>query len=441
MITYQNIKKHVGQRFWKHIHNNTLISYRGSLPNREKYLEKLCNNIEKMRYVPSPPRGYVVSHKQNLVVRFIPTLTKEDYSVYFFCVKCLEDEIAKNRVTGTYGGWKLGGKIRKLENFDDDPSIPDNSYNKFAWKQAWTEYQKKAHNLNRNKKYEYFIVFDIANFYDSIRLGRLETLVREAVGKNKTQVVSLLFYFLSNCSKRDLDYEPQTIGLPQDEVGDCSRILANFYLQEYDRTIKQLCNKNNSGYLRYADDQIIASPDEKTAKKIMFAASKELAKLGLNLNASKARFFDRDEFQDYWSFDIFKLLEDPDNGENVKKAWEMYQEKISKGKKFKPETILKRLLSCNLSKVDKNIRDQILTAVQDKGFITNVNEYYLGRIYTFTHRNQKSKFLKYLNNLSDSVLYNQYHLRVMRFANTRNVDKRKLDKVKKNLLKLGDMVA
>lgn len=377
MINFKSLEKQVGQRFWKHIHKETLIPYTKDIQDRKSFLMQLCENLEKMRYVPAPPRGYVVSHKQNLVVRFIPTLTEEDYCVYFYCIKCLEEEIAGNRVIGTYGGWKLGGAIRKLENFDDVSSMSDYSYNRFAWKQAWTEYQTKAYNFQKNSNYNFFIIFDIANFYDSVNLRRLEILIRETIGKNKTEIVNLLFYFLSNCGKRDLNYDGQNAGISQDEVGDCSRVLANFYLQNYDKNISNICSSRNSDYLRYADDQIIASPDEKTAKEIMFLASKGLIKLGLNLNASKARMLSKDAFYKYWSFDIFKLLIDVGDASKIQQAWALYKNRLKDRNKFKPETVLKRILSCNLNKLPIAIKDEILKESMNKDFIISVNEYYL----------------------------------------------------------------
>lgn len=439
MINNASFNKHVGQRFWKHIHKETLISYTEEIPKREPFLKTLCENIEKMKYVPAPPRGYVVSHKQNLVVRFIPTLTEEDYCVYFYCIKRLENEIAKNRIKGTYGGWKLGGKIRKLEGFDEASSMPDFSYDRFAWKQAWTEYQQRAYKLYKKPNNNNFIIFDIANFYDSINLRKLEILVREIVGKNKTDVVNLLFYFLSNWGKRDLNYDGVSSGIPQDEVGDCSRILANFYLQNYDKTLYSICIKRNSNYLRYADDQIIASPDEKTAKEIMFLASKELIKLGLNLNASKAKLFSKEDFFKYWSFDIFSLLVDPANNTKVIKSWEIYKKRVSDNVKFKPDTVLKRMLSCNLNSLPDKIKNSILQEVLNKEFIMSVNEYYLKRIYMFTNSTGKKEFLKYLNNLSEDVLFNQFHLRVIKFARENKINLKYLNKVNENLLKLNDM--
>lgn len=441
MITYEKLKDCVGNRFWEHIHKESLIPYeRYTSFSREKFLKDLAEKIKKMRYLPSPPRAFVVSHKQNLVVRFIPTMTREDYCVYFFCIKCLEDEIAKNRVPGTYGGWRMGGKIRRIENFDDAPSMSDSSYNKFEWMKAWTEYQKKAFRFYQNASYEYFFVFDIANFYDSVRLSRLELLLREATQRNKTPIVNLLFYFLSNWGKRDLNYERQSAGLPQDEVGDCSRILANFYLQDYDTRIYKLAQEKNAGYLRYADDQMIAAADEATAKEIMFVASKELAKIGLNLNASKAKFFkNRDDFKIYWSFDIFKLLGSKNNKAAIEQAYQLFKTRRNSNAQFKVDTVLKRLLSCNLYQISSSIRNEILELAEEKDFLTNLNDYYLKRIYELTPRSKRSNFLRRLNKLSDEVLFNQFHLRVMKFARDKRINRQRLNKVKPNFIRLDDL--
>ncbi|MBU1165226.1 RNA-directed DNA polymerase [Patescibacteria group bacterium] len=440
MISYEKINKYVGRRFWKHIQKETLIPYNEVIPKREEFLKNLTAKIEKMQYVPSPPRAYVVSHKQNLVVRFIPTMTLEDYCVYFFCIKCLEDEIAKNRIKGTYGGWRLGGKIRKIENFDDAPSVPDSSYNKFEWMKAWTEYQQKAYKFYQNNNFQYFIVFDIANFYDSVRLSRLEMLLREATQKNKTPIVNLLFYFLSNWGKRDLNYERQNTGLPQDEVGDCSRILANFYLQDYDQRVYRLATLKNAGYLRYADDQIIAARDETTAKEIMFLASKELAKIGLNLNASKAKFFkNREKFKIYWSFDIFKLLTNKNNKKSIEKAFHIFIKRNDTGVEFKSDTVLKRFLSCNLYRLSSDIKNKILDLVNQKDFLTSISDYYLKRIYELTPKVKKNEFLKNLKVLSGKILFNQFHLRIIKFMREKKIHNKYLSQIKANLIKLGDL--
>jgi len=399
------------------------------------------NKIKAMKYAPSLPRGFIVSHKKNLVVRFIPALTREDYCVYFFCLKSLEDEIAKNRVKGTYGGWRLGGKIRSLENFDDVSSMPDNSYNRYAWRQAWTDYQTKAYQFYRNKTFKYFLVYDIANFYDSLKLDRLEKLVRGEVKRNKYQELNLLFYFLSNWNKKYLYYEQQSIGIPQDEVGDCSRILANFYLQNYDKYIFALAHKKHAGYLRYADDQILGARNEKDVKELMFRASEALARIGLNLNAHKAKCLNRRQFALYWSFDIFQLLTNPNNAKKILKAYIKFKRILkleAEGKiTLNSQAVLKRLRNCKIKKLPKSACRDIIKIAQEESFILNCNSFYLGQIYSLLGTKATIKFIIRLNDLATKVLYNQYHLRVLRFAKEKRLPSRRFLKVEKCLKKLN----
>ena len=130
-----------------------------------------------------------------------------------------------------------------------------------------------------------FLKLDIANFYDGINLSLLERKVRHVIPKSKQDVVTLLFHFLQNWNRRFEGYSMKTVGLPQDEIGDCSRILANFYLQDYDSAVYEVCERHDAKYVRFADDQIIYAANSEVAKNILFEASKELMKVNLNFNA------------------------------------------------------------------------------------------------------------------------------------------------------------
>ena len=323
----------------------------------------------------------------------------------------------------------------------DVPYGSDHGYNKHAWKEAWTEFQRKAYELHSNNRYQYYVVFDVANFYDCIRLDRLENLVRSVVGSEKSQEVSLLFYFLSHWNRKYLSYERQSVGLPQDEVGDCSRILSNFYLQDYDSYMSKLTREVKARYLRYADDQILACRTDKDAKKLMFHASEGLAKIGLNLNASKARFFDRVQYEQYWSFDIFELLSAIDDNRNIVKAYRLFKARKAKlaktGEKMKTAPVLKRFLNCQLGKLPGITRGGIIKLVLDDDFIKNANSYYLGKTYSLLDRQGKRKFIDKLEGLSESVLFNQYHLRVIRFARESRISLWKFRRVRENLRQMN----
>ena len=124
------------------------------------------------------------------------------------------------------------------------------------------------------QNYKYVAELDIANYYDSIRLDILEMRIRELVNKEYADIISLLFHFLNYWNRNTNLYNKQTVGIPQDAMGDCSRILANFYLQPYDKVVYDLCKEKKCKYLRYADDQFLFSETEKRLKILIFQISR-----------------------------------------------------------------------------------------------------------------------------------------------------------------------
>lgn len=98
---------------------------------------------------------------------------------------------------------------------------------------------------------------DIANFYDNINLSLLEKKLLVSVPVEKLEFINMLMYFLKNWNLKNDKYHLKSVGIPQNEFGDQSRLLANFYLQNYDKMVKRICDISNATYIRYADDQII----------------------------------------------------------------------------------------------------------------------------------------------------------------------------------------
>ncbi|BAU64568.1 hypothetical protein STA3757_19400 [Stanieria sp. NIES-3757] len=331
-------------KFWNKICNETLVPHpSGKKPKKLETLEKLHNDIINKHYYPGLPREYVVFDKHNCVSRIVPVFDSRENCTYYFCIKQLEQAIAINRVDGTFGGWSLGNPIRQreeeeLEELTPLSPIPPNSYNQFKWSENWKEFQKRAYLYSQKLTYSFFLKFDIANFYDTINLNILENKIRLATTSKDAFTIDLLFHFLRNWNRRFERYSLKSVGIPQDEVGDCSRILANFYLQNYDAFMKAECDKYGACYLRYSDDQIIMAQSEDIAYEILFEASKELFKINLNINSSKVEpFYSRDEFYEYWAFKIFELLDEPKDVNKVnhsvrdKKLNRSLQKKTRKG--------------------------------------------------------------------------------------------------------------
>ena len=429
-----------GGRFWKKL-NESLIPFQDKVKNKDQFLNDLYTQLITKEYQPDLIRECIISNKQNRVARIVPAFTRKDYCIYFYCLKSLEKFIANNRVDGTFGGWTLGNGIKDFETeeeikkrdeaIDDIPSSSDNSYNPFAWRKHWKEFQSLAFYHYQNEDNIFFLKLDIANFYDCIRLDILEDNMFNALYKAEekdyeengdivdyTDEIELLFYFLKFWNRKLEEYKVKCVGVPQDEVGDCSRILANFYLQQYDKKINELCEEEGATYLRYADDQIIFAKNEKIARNILFQASKELHKIGLNINPSKVDEFDnRSDFATYWSFDIFTILTD-DNKKNkivIEDAIKLFRDRKTGDKKFKSHMVLNRLIYFELNFIEPSLKHYLISILFDKEYLGLGNYRIFRNINNILTDEQKKDFYKILDELIDEINFNFYHYHLQKF--------------------------
>ncbi|MFT4031598.1 MAG: RNA-directed DNA polymerase [Siphonobacter sp.] len=401
-------------KFWTKL-KDSIVPF-GSTPDKAKFLDDLYSGITEFTYNPKNPREYIVINKHNGISRYVPTFSREDYCVFFLCIKLLEKEIAINRVDGTFGGWTLGNPIRLKEEQEilELDYIPFNTINDLSWVSEWQSFQNIAKTYRDLNNCEYFINLDIANFYDCINLTILEKKIRHITPKSKQDVVTLLFHFLQNWNKKLEGYNQKTVGIPQDEIGDCSRILANFYLQDYDFAMQTICDKLGAKYIRFADDQIIYAKDLTTAKTILFNASKELLRINLNFNSSKVKEFkSKDEFNTYWTFEIFELLKDKANKTNINKGIEKYIYNLDNGIKFKDGSVLKRLLTVDNKLIKPKFRHRLIAMFFNPDFLAQLSVWHFRRVREFV--NNDKEFFEELDNLVATVPFNSYHYNLLAF--------------------------
>lgn len=395
-------------KFWSKL-NDSIVPYAEKEDNKIEFLDELYKQLNELTYTPSHPRHYIHINKHNGVIRFVPTFNRKDSCVYFFCLKLIEQEIAVNRVEGTFGGWSLGNQIRIKEEKEiiELDYVPYNSFNKFIWSKEWNSFQEIARKYNNSGSYSYYIKLDIANFYDNINLVNLENKIRHVVPNNKKDVVTLLFHFLQNWNKKIEGYNLKTIGLPQDEIGDCSRILANFYLQNYDFMMKSICDKFDSKYIRFADDQIIFTHSKALARLIIFEASKELFKINLNNNSNKVKEFkSKKEFETYWAFEIFDNLKDSENETNINKGVDLYFELLDREVNFRDTAVLKKILSVNFKLIIPKNRYRLLSSFFDQDFLSMLNIWHFKKIRIAVDND--FEFFKQLDSLIESALFNNF---------------------------------
>ena len=407
--------------FWKKICDETLAPYPPeNKPNKIATLEKLYDDIIHRHYYPGLPREYVVFDKHNCVSRIVPVFDSRENCTYYFCIKQLEQDIAVNRVDGTFGGWSLGNPIRKredeeLEELTPPSPIPQNSYNPFKWSQNWKEFQKRAYLYSQNPSHCFFLKFDIANFYDTINLNILEDNIRLVTTSKNSFIIDLLFHFLKNWNRKFERYSQKSVGIPQDEVGDCSRILANFYLQNYDAFMKKECDKYGACYLRYSDDQIIMAESEESAYEILFEASKELFKINLNINSSKVEAFcSRDKFYKYWAFDIFKLLDDPNDIHNINQGIEFYFNWLDDQVCFRHESVLRRIVSIGLSrKIHPYLKDKLMSALYEPKFLIAQDYWLLSKVAQCLP--DRTNLFRILDEQIPKVRFSSFHYTLLKF--------------------------
>lgn len=398
--------------------------------------KKLYNEVKTFSYHPNPPRDYIVFNKHNYVSRIVTSFSAKDYFLTYFCCKILEDEIAQDRVPGTFGGWRLGNKIRTKEDeedifFDLEHSISFNSYNPYLWRKNWQDFQKKAYQFSISGKYTYFLKFDIANFYNDINLDILYKKLLSSIPKEKVKYAELLFHFLEHWNKKFEGFCPKTVGLPQDEIGDCSRLLANFYLQDYDSFMYNLCKQHGAKYLRYADDQIIFAKKQEVARKILFEASKELFKIGLDINSSKVdEFRGKREFHTYWAFEMFHLLRNDKDEKSINKAFAMFLRYKKRGVRFKESSVLKRLLGVDFTILKPQYKKHFFSFILEPEFLANLEWWSLNKLYGKLRPSAVVQFLSTLDKLISSVHFNSflYNLRYFYERNKITYDKSRLER-------------
>lgn len=353
---------------------------------RLKHLSRLEEITNSGEYAPQAPVGWLTSPKRLGVCRHIPVLHWEDTCVYYACVRSIDEELARLAIPGTYGGWTLGGQRPKLEDdwaieeakqvaetvekkqkevtqtvqgeigdatrsMDDLPSsseasISRGTFNPWAWLINWKHYSSLTEYLSLSAEdHTRFLMFDIANFYDSIDLPRLMRLLRSACPEAETSI-GILSFFLSHWNRKNNSYHPSTKGLPMDLIGDCSRVLANAFLTPADKSIRDLANCQNGKYLRYADDMIVTLPADSKPQDVMANICGIFHEIGLQVNSSKVRILSKNEFREYWGFDVLQALETPGK---LHDGLNLLQAKYDRPQFGRRHTVLKRAIT-HLSK-------------------------------------------------------------------------------------------
>lgn len=463
MDTLIEFKKFFNRDFWKAFQDKQFFfDIPKNKVNKDEFIKNLHTEILERKYYPSVPQNYIDVNKGNGVTRIVPVFTLKDYCVYYYCIKKIEDKIAYNRVENTFGGWTLGGLMRKSEHDEIERkrkhfneyeefmaeisgfSISEYSFNPLAWAKAYGDLNAKLYATAMSGKYGYVVELDIANYYDSIRLDILETRIREIVNEKFADVVSLLFHFLNFWNRKVNIYNRQTVGLPQDAMGDCSRILANFYLQTYDKIIHELCEDKKCEYLRYADDQFLFTKDKESLNVLIFKVSKQLNSLGLSVNQKKVHTMSAKNLIESRCFKIFDLLkkkEDKEDPEKVEKFVDCYlnleiDNKLDTVKGGGTHLLNKALFCPAIKEIDPHKKTKLIACYMNEEYLIKSNSIHFEKIFDLLDQGARNNFIDKLNYLSKKQIHSAFHYQLLNFFIKKNLG---TDDLRKRIEELRDL--
>lgn len=401
---------------------------------------ELAKKLKHHEYFPSLPLTVKEADKGFSVARQIPIFNLEDYSVYYYCVRKLEHVLAKNRIKGTYGGWSMGGKLRNLEDFEDpgDEYSLTYSYNPAAWSKYYGDFNARLYGKikeiqDSNNPRQVVFELDIANYYDNIQLSILENKIRQDADYSESGILDLLMYFLGYSNRLVTHYQKRSVGIPQDAFGDCSRLLANYYLQDYDLFMNELTKQHGASYFRYADDQIIFVPSDAVGHSIIQLASRKLAQIGLNFNQQKVARRTLDELYTYRSFDINDIFQEPNSKKDATKvnefayrAFEAIDQDVS-CLKNRGYPLIKRLLNAEYNLLSPTYRARLMAYVFDKEFTKAGKAYNFRMAYEKMYEDEKNGYLILLNDLLDNCSHSAFHYEILTFYRQLGLDTERLE--------------
>jgi len=429
MMKPEQFKRWFNRSFWRVFRDQTFPIRIPETPEEKVALiDNLYAAISSARYAPSIPEAEIVMNKGHGVARTVPVFCIEDYCVYYFCIKELEDVLSVNRTPNTFGGWTLGGKLRRAENADIECELTDYgrySFNPRAWTHAFNEFNSLLFAQLDQDNYSHVLQFDLSNFYDCVRLDTLERWIREEAQSEKGWIVTLLFYLLNQWNRRNTGLHPQSVGLPQDVLADCSRILANYCLQKYDQYAEAICSSHGALYFRYADDQMILLNDSRSVERLLLLMTRRLDRFGLRVNQKKVDFWTRADLLKHRCRAIQTIF--AERGDNQKPALvkQFVDAYLAIPKADLEKTwnrgmpLLNRLLWSDLESLPMSLLQTILVRLTSDEYLLRTDGKKLARIHQLnSNRARPIDFAARLRKIGERSVHNSYHYEVLAFANS-----------------------
>lgn len=295
--------------------------------NIENRCELVCNLILNGTYKTSNPLIY--RHEKKLgISRHIMIPTPSDALVFQAIVNKISRSISPDFKNKCFYTRSKNMRILPHE-FNKNESYPD-------WSEQWKKYQKEIYKFSKQKAF--LVVTDLANYFDSILLRDLRSVIASML-KSSESLLDLLFNLIEQLSWNP-DYLPTSLrGLPTINIV-APRFLAHVYLFEIDKILDKRTRGNS---VRWMDDINFGVDSIEEGKEILGSLSDVLKGRGLALNLAKTEIYTSQQAQHHFLFKENIILDSYDKNKKIPPTLEKDFKKFLKGTRMRNwDKIIKR---------------------------------------------------------------------------------------------------
>jgi len=249
----------------------------------KKLSEEVCAGV----YTPAPPMRLLLEKSKGLCRQMVVPTARDAV-----LLQCLSDSLypdisSRAPSTNAFYQPKDHSFSKKKVKKDGDGKIDG-----YGTMLAWLGFQEEAFKFS--KTFEYVIVTDVANYYDTIDYSQLRNTIAGLVGV-KESILDLLIFTLSGLLWQP-DYMPRTdTGLPQMDL-DAPRLLAHCFLFELDEHLVA----NKIDFARFMDDINIGMESIPRAKMTLRDVDLILQTRQIRLNSGKTKILDKSEAEKHF---------------------------------------------------------------------------------------------------------------------------------------------
>jgi len=120
------------------------------------------------------------------------------------------------------------------------------------------------------------------------------------------------------------------------------------------------------------------------------------------------QFNSRNKYNEYWAYDIFDKLGDKDNVVDIECAIDEYCNYVNNGIKFRKNSVIKRIITCNINNINASKKSYILSECLKEDALIDIDEFALKRLHGFLDSEQQKRLKETLEKLFEKILFTKF---------------------------------